>query len=196
MKFETLWTKILRSIKSMVNRLQSFKNSANDCLLLKYFFTLSKNAMSRWSDILADAGGIGSGRFGIRVGSISFALSSPLVCANFVRLFTFPGWLMLARLDSVTICGAVPGALLRDLFFVPSALVVLGGGKVPTTGSLTSERIGCGVCATEAIASAALSSAALAAALACAADSGKNCLKSSRRSVASLNRVVTCAYTS
>lgn len=58
-----------------------------------------------------------------------------------LTLLALPCCAMLPLLDSpiVAIGGAVFGPL-RERFLVPSAFVVLGGGKVPTTGSFTSAR--------------------------------------------------------
>jgi hypothetical protein len=83
----------------------------------------------------------------------------------------------------------IPEALRRFFSLAPP----LATAKLPTGGIFVSPRptwLACGVCAAPA-SCAALSAASAACCFAWAADSGKNCLKSSRRSCASLNRVVT-----
>ena len=113
---------------------------------------------------------------------------------NFER--TFPaGTIPLLEEDSPTTLGGGPGkfaVLLRGRFLL-SLLELAGTAKLPTGGILVSPLGPWAACAGWLFESAATSSAAFAAAaaFAWAADSGKNCLKSSRRSGAVLKRKVT-----
>ena len=85
----------------------------------------------------------------------------------------------------------VPGAV-RRFFSLP---LPLGTAKLPTGGIFVSPRAPCEVCGVwmAPASCAALSAASAACCFAWAADSGRNCLKSSRRSCASLKSVVTWA---
>lgn len=110
-------------------------------------------------------------------------------------VYTFPAGTMLPLAEdspTTTLGGGIFAVLLRGRFLF-SLLELAGTAKLPTGGILVSALCPWAACAAWLFDSAATSSAAFAAAaaLAWAADSGKNCLKSSRRSGAVLKRKVT-----
>lgn len=166
------------------------------------FLTFSKKARSSWAETVSGAGASGSGMTGVNVGSTKVLSVVFGLCDSLARLADGAGGGSVALKADV---GAWSGPLgaggaaaaFSGRRFLLSLLALAGGAKLPTGGILGPSRPtwpGCGVGV--ATAAGMFSSGRGPTVRVCAADSGRNCLKSSRRSGAEWKRLVTCAYTS
>lgn len=186
MNWLALWIRTSFVMRSMTKRLMSLMNSFMVVRLPMCFLTRSKKARSSW---LAREGGVGlrgSGITGVRVGSIDGPSATGL-CESLARLLLVDAAGRVVRRPEVWISAPGPAVAGADLSgrgrFLLSFVALAGGAKFPTGGILGPSRAGWPGCGVGVAALSPISSMRAALAdLVWAADSGKNCLKSSRRS--------------